>query len=1057
MSDQATGIDPQRPWIGLASFTEESRGYFHGRDEEVAELARRVQRKLLTVLFGQSGLGKTSILRAGLVPRLRGQGYCPVYVRVDYAAESPKPAEQIKRAIFEAARGSGEWSQAGAATQGETLWEFLHHRDDLLKDGQGQTLIPLLIFDQFEEIFTLAQSDEAGRARASRFLVELADLVENRPPASFEARLEHDDTLAERFDFARSDYRVLLALREDYLAQLEGLKGSMPSITQNRLRLAPMSGRQALQAVQLPGKDLVTTEVAEAIVRFVAGGAEIEHAEVEPSLLSLICRELNDARLARGDATISLDLLAGSHEEILSNFYERALADQPSQVRRIVEDDLLTESGFRENIAEERLRRSLDAVGAAPDTLAKLVDRRLLRIEERLDVRRVELTHDVLSGVVRRSRDLRHEREAREEAERQLDEQRASEQASRQALRRALRIAAMCGALAVLAVAAAVYAWFSTQRAHRAEQVAQQSRTQAESLLGYLTNDFAEELGRSGRLDMITALASRQVEYFHALPEGLKGPESRRLGALALMQLGKAVRGQGDLDAADAATDEAIELLVHLRKEGDESEDTIIALTRALGVKARILNSRQSPDTIPTAEQAVAVIAPLAARPDASEAVRKMEVEQLVALGYQYSNADPTPERAEATLRSAMEKAARIGGKDPQKDLFMAERYAEAGGWLMNALNAAGRSAESSAVGLDAGKVAESILQIRPGNFSALFSLGLIEGYLGAAAWEDLRPADAVPSYRRATEAYTTITYLDPGNRIYANNRASQFSDLSTVLWSLGRQDESNAALGVAVEDMNKAALGGVSLALSALFTQSSLVDQLAQLGEFAKAESLLQQVEKGADAIQAGRPASDLVADFARALSLTAAARIAVARGDWQESRRLAELAAAPLRDRPVQAGGNQAWKTSILGFTGLMAANATWRLGDIKATEQWSRTGLEATGNSNWSPLNKGLQSSQLNVLLAKALLAQHREAEAREAIAPSVAFMRDLQKRNRQDLMLNVAIARTLYGEALTDPARRAALLREAAAMLDALPANVRKLADVRRLRDDVRAAG
>ena len=76
-------VDARNPWLGLASFTEETRAYFYGREEEVAELARRVQRKLLTVLFGQSGLGKTSILRAGLVPKLRAQGYCPVYVRID--------------------------------------------------------------------------------------------------------------------------------------------------------------------------------------------------------------------------------------------------------------------------------------------------------------------------------------------------------------------------------------------------------------------------------------------------------------------------------------------------------------------------------------------------------------------------------------------------------------------------------------------------------------------------------------------------------------------------------------------------------------------------------------------------------------------------------------------------------------------------------------------------------------------------------------------------------------------------------------------------------------
>jgi hypothetical protein len=77
----ANTVDERNPWLGLASFTEETRAYFYGRDEEVAELSRRVQRKLLTVLFGQSGLGKTSILRAGLAPRVGGPGYCPLYVR----------------------------------------------------------------------------------------------------------------------------------------------------------------------------------------------------------------------------------------------------------------------------------------------------------------------------------------------------------------------------------------------------------------------------------------------------------------------------------------------------------------------------------------------------------------------------------------------------------------------------------------------------------------------------------------------------------------------------------------------------------------------------------------------------------------------------------------------------------------------------------------------------------------------------------------------------------------------------------------------------------------
>jgi hypothetical protein len=1052
----ATGADDQRPWIGLASFTEESRQYFHGREEEIAELARRVQRRLLTVLFGQSGLGKTSILRAGLVPRLRGQGYCPVYVRIDYAADAPEPAEQIKRAIFEAARGAGQWTQAGAATQGETLWEFLHHRDDLLRDAQGQTLIPLLIFDQFEEVFTLAQSDEAGRARAARFLAQLADLVENRPPASFEARLEADDALAERFDFARSDYRVLIALREDYLAQLEGLKGAMPSITQNRLRLAPMNGRQALQAVLRPGGNLVTPEVAEAIVRFVAGGAEIGNAEVEPSLLSLICRELNDARIARGDTAISLDLLAGSHEEILSNFYERALADQPPQVRRIIEDDLLTDSGFRENIAEERLRRSLDAAGAAPGTLATLVDRRLLRIEERLDLRRVELTHDVLCGVVKASRDVRHEREAREAVERQLAEQHAREQASRAALHRARRVAAICGALAVIAIAAAAYAWYSSQRAQRAERLAQQSRTQAEALLGYLTDDFAEELSRTGRLEVVAALARREVTYFHALPADLRGPDSRRLGALALVQLGRALRSQGNLDEANAAINEALDLLEQLRREGDESDETLVALSRALGARARIYNSRQHPDSLAVAEQSVAVIAPRAAMPDAPEPVRKAHVEQLVSLGFQYNSADTTPDRALQALDSARAIAERHGGKDPRRNLYMAERYAEASAWTMNALNSVGRSVEAIAVGQDAGKLAEEILQVRPGDFPALYSLGLIEGYLGAAAWDDLRPADALPSYRRATEVYTTITQLDPGNRIYANNRGSQFWELSFALWAIGRQQESGAALEVAIAEMQRAAAGGPRLSLSGLYTVRDRVEQLAQQGDFDRAEALLQQQNAAAMAIKAGVPAGDLIGVFAQSVAAATAAGLADARGDWSEALRLAGQAAALVRNLQASPGEQQNWKTGMLAFAASEAAPAAMQLGDYKAAEQWAREGLEANEHSANSTVARGINAAAHNSLLARALVAQGRSEEAREAIAPSVAFMRDLQKRNRQDLMLKVDIARTLRAQALADPDQRAALLREAAAMLDALPPQIRELVDVRRLRDQIGAA-
>ena len=71
----------------------------------------------------------------------------------------------------------------------------------MLKDAAG-AVIPLLIFDQFEEIFTLAQADDAGRRRAAQFIEDLADLVENRPPRRWRPGSNSDDAVTERFDFA---------------------------------------------------------------------------------------------------------------------------------------------------------------------------------------------------------------------------------------------------------------------------------------------------------------------------------------------------------------------------------------------------------------------------------------------------------------------------------------------------------------------------------------------------------------------------------------------------------------------------------------------------------------------------------------------------------------------------------------------------------------------------------------------------------------------------------------------------------------------------------------
>ena len=85
----ARQVDADSPWLGLLSFTEETQKFFFGRDCEIREIFLRVRDQPLTVLYGQSGYGKTSSLNAGLVPKLRADGFRPVMIRLRFEKEDP--------------------------------------------------------------------------------------------------------------------------------------------------------------------------------------------------------------------------------------------------------------------------------------------------------------------------------------------------------------------------------------------------------------------------------------------------------------------------------------------------------------------------------------------------------------------------------------------------------------------------------------------------------------------------------------------------------------------------------------------------------------------------------------------------------------------------------------------------------------------------------------------------------------------------------------------------------------------------------------------------------
>jgi hypothetical protein len=414
---QAPRLDAENPWPGLAAYDEESRKFFHGRNREAVELLRMIRLSPLTTLYGKSGLGKSSLLQAGLFPLLRQQHYLPVYLHVDFSNEATDlPLEQVARRLGEELVRAG--AECPQRREGEGLWEYLHREDMEIWSKDNFLLTPVLVFDQFEELFSGKIGDVA---RVQQVRDDLADLIENRIPvelASNEAK-----TRQSRLNLISQHYRVVISFREDYLPDLKSWEECVPSLLRNYLRLERMTRQCAIETVRESGQTVLDDGVAPLIVDFVGKvdkeANEDNEAVIEPVLLCLCCYQLNRRR--NGDEKISRKLVESAGQDILDSFYRESLDDDdvkgPPDVATFIEGFLVQGDRFRGNYPKAE---AINGKLLKQTQLDALTDRhRLLRVVQYADTARIELIHDRLVDVVCKARNERKIREWRAEQKRQ--------------------------------------------------------------------------------------------------------------------------------------------------------------------------------------------------------------------------------------------------------------------------------------------------------------------------------------------------------------------------------------------------------------------------------------------------------------------------------------------------------------------------------------------------------------------------------------------------------------------------------------------------------------
>jgi hypothetical protein len=400
-------------FIGLQSYSEAQASYFFGRNNEIEQLTRLVESNTLTIVFGKSGTGKTSLLNAGVFPRLR-KNYClPFRIRLEFEDESPDLVTQIKNVLRSEIDKYGFHTETYPET--ETLWQYFH-REPLWK-----SITPILVFDQFEEIFTLAQKNERFKKKEfSLFWEELSDLIENSIPNKLNDEfLYHKERI--NYNYQTQKVKAVFSFREEYLPEFESITSKIPSIKSSRFRLMPMNGNQAYEVISKTWGNNINPEQAEKIVSYFTNHTQKDKyniSEIEPSLLSQVCTYIDKERVLEGSLNISSQLLDKYPKEfIFRSIYNEAMEQSNSvfpelalkknekkdpKMNLFLEDKLITTEGYR-------TRYSLKA---QDQNLMPGIDILIKKYFLRYDNGSVELTHDALTPLIKADRELRSKKMA---------------------------------------------------------------------------------------------------------------------------------------------------------------------------------------------------------------------------------------------------------------------------------------------------------------------------------------------------------------------------------------------------------------------------------------------------------------------------------------------------------------------------------------------------------------------------------------------------------------------------------------------------------------------
>ncbi|GLF99909.1 nSTAND1 domain-containing NTPase [Streptomyces yaizuensis] len=328
--------DSESPYQGLARFEPADHDRFFGRDKLVGTARDLVSCNRFTAVFGPSGSGKSSLLRAGLVPTLRKGSHGLAAIRILTPGEHPLRTHTAVLVPKETGTDGGP---------------------------QGDTLI---VVDQFEEVFTLCTDPTERNGFIDRLLT------------------------AQNPD---SRLRVIIAVRADFYSRCAGHRGLADALTDTSLMVGPMTPAELRETIVGPAQRAGLIVERELTARLVS---EVEGEPGGLPLLSHVLRETWRRRRGRTLTLAAYEDAGGTHGAIArtaENIYA-GLSNERQHLARLVLLRMITPGDGTPDTRRPVTRTELDFGDPAETTLVveRLARARLLTLDDTT----VDLAHEAL-------------------------------------------------------------------------------------------------------------------------------------------------------------------------------------------------------------------------------------------------------------------------------------------------------------------------------------------------------------------------------------------------------------------------------------------------------------------------------------------------------------------------------------------------------------------------------------------------------------------------------------------------------------------------------------